>query len=429
MKPQIMFVDDEPSVLAGLRRLMHRRSRDWDIHLFSDAIAALDLLDRMPIDVLVTDMRMPRVDGVALLESVRRRYPSTARVVLSGHGDRDAILEAVGPTQQYLSKPCAPDQLERVVTTMVGTVQLLPDPRLRALLGGQRSLPKPPAVTSRLGALLADPRTTIKDVASVIERDLASTAEVLKLVNSSFFGLTSNVTSIERAVTLLGLDVIRAVVLAGSLFTADHQLPPGLDPAAFGDRGAAACLRARQIARLEGWEPQAVAQAGLAALLHDLGLLVLATGDPAAWAGYQRASSPRASSPRASSLREEPGRAAADLQRDAFGCTAARASACLLGLWGFAGPVVTALAGQPVDLDDARAVAAASPPELVVAYAQRTGTGPVRGATTGAYLDAGRAARWAGALAAPAADASGAGATGVDAAGAGGDSGAALLTR
>lgn len=380
MKPQVVFVD-EPNVLAGIRRTMRRRSQDWDIHLVDNVAEALDLLGSLSVDVLITDIGTPDVDGAALLEQARLRWPTTARVVLSGHADRDAILAAAGPTQQFLYKPCDPEHLVQVVSTVVDTVRLMDDPHLRALLGAQNNLPKPPGISSELTNLISIPGTTARDVAQLIERDVASCAEVLKLVNSSFFGLTNEITSIERAVALLGLDVIQALVLAGSLFAAEQVLPPGLDVQAISDHGLRAYLRIRRIAQLEGWDRPTVTQLGLAALLHDVGLLVLATCDPKGWDAYR--SSPADSSP-------------AQRQIDAFGYTAGRTSAYLLGLWGFSGPVVAALVNQPLDLDDPNTLATASPAELLVAYVHRDDAAPLAPDTAPkGYLDADRVARWA----------------------------------
>jgi HD-like signal output (HDOD) protein/ActR/RegA family two-component response regulator len=351
-RPQILFVDDEPSVLSALRRMLWKRHDDWDLHWATTSDEALGHLHDQHIDILVTDMRMPGTDGAALLEQARLHHPGTARLVLSGHADHDSIIAAAGPTQQFLSKPCDPAALENALDAAVATLRLMDDPRLRSLLGSQERLPKPPRIYTELTALTTRPQTTIADIARLIERDVATTAEVLKLVNSSFFGLASNVTSIERAVTLLGLDVIQALVLAGHVFTPGASLPAGLDASDLADRGLRACLAVRRIGQTEGWNATLIGQLGLAALLHDVGLLILAAADPPGWATYQTA---------------DPTTPTRTRQTQAFGCTIGHASAYLLGLWGFTQTIVTTLADQPLDLDDPAARAAASPATLALA--------------------------------------------------------------
>lgn len=352
-KPEILFVDDEPHVLSGLRRLLWRQKDRWSLSYVTSGAEALAHLAAHDVDVLVTDMRMPGMDGAALLDHVRRDHPGVARLVLSGHADHAAIIDTSGLTQQFLSKPCDQDLLIRVLESSVGAQQLVQSERLRSLIGGQKALPKPPEVYTQLLELTRDPATTMTDVARLIETDVAVTAEMLKLVNSSFFGLSSRITTSERAVTTLGLDVVKQLVLAGHVFRSSHDLPADLDAAALAERGLLGSRTIKRLGREEGWDPETTNRLSLAALLHDVGLLVLAADDHDAWQAY------RSSAPSTPQRQRE---------LDSFGCTIGLASAHLLGLWGFHEETVAALAEQPVDLFEPCSRYAASPAGLAVAF-------------------------------------------------------------
>ena len=76
---------------------------------------ALQLMATEPFDVIVTDMRMPGMDGAQLLEEVSRIHPKTVRIVLSGQADQDSMFRAVRTTHQYLSKPCNAETLKSTV--------------------------------------------------------------------------------------------------------------------------------------------------------------------------------------------------------------------------------------------------------------------------------------------------------------------------
>jgi len=76
---------------------------------------ALQMLATAPADVIVTDMRMPEMDGAQLLAEVERLYPQTARIILSGQCDRQTALTAVGPTHLFLTKPCDSARLIEVI--------------------------------------------------------------------------------------------------------------------------------------------------------------------------------------------------------------------------------------------------------------------------------------------------------------------------
>jgi len=385
-RAQIMFVDDDAGVLEGLRRQLWRRRETWDLHWAGSAGAALQYLSETHVDVVVTDMQMPGISGAELLEAIRTLHPGTARLVLSGHADHEAIIAAAGPTQQYLSKPCPADVLDAALTSALRALGLMADPTLRSLIGSLANLPKPPRIYTELTALIARPDTSAADVSRLLEQDVSSTTEVLKLVNSSFFGLATDVSSIDRAVALLGLDVIQALVLAGNVLMPTVGLPPDLDTTAIAEHGMRACLAVRRIGRLEGWEPASVNALGLAALLHDVGLLVLASAYPDRWQAYLQAD--RDASER-------------DRQTAAFGCTIGQSSAYLLELWGFPQAVVTTLAVCPLELSDLAERTAASPDALALAVARElTDSRPVAGSTAvytaaeGGYLHADRLAAW-----------------------------------
>src|SRR5580704_3137639 len=108
---KVIFVDDEPRVLQGLQRQLHDMRREWDMQFVDSGAKALALMARQPVEVIVTDMMMPGMDGAQLLSEVMKRHPHTVRLVLSGHADREAVLRLIGPAHQYLSKPCNAEEL------------------------------------------------------------------------------------------------------------------------------------------------------------------------------------------------------------------------------------------------------------------------------------------------------------------------------
>src|SRR5271169_5343602 len=111
MSKRLLFVDDETNILDGLRRALHGMRNEWDMHFVDSAEAALRALDEKPFDVVVSDMRMPKMDGAQLLELVKQRHPDVIRMVLSGQSSRAAVLRSLAPAHQFLSKPCDPQEL------------------------------------------------------------------------------------------------------------------------------------------------------------------------------------------------------------------------------------------------------------------------------------------------------------------------------
>lgn len=101
----VLLVDDEESITNSLRRLL--RSQPYDILVADSGAKALELLEQRPIDVVVSDARMPNMDGATLLAHIHRRYPSTLRILLTGYADMTMIAKAIneGQIHRYVSKP------------------------------------------------------------------------------------------------------------------------------------------------------------------------------------------------------------------------------------------------------------------------------------------------------------------------------------
>ena len=381
MTRRVMFVDDEPHLLAGLRRGLRMRRRDWELFFANGGAEALATLETEQVDIVVSDMRMPGMDGGQLLARVRELYPATARMILSGHADRQSIITAVGPTQQYLAKPCEIDVLVAAIERVLSVRELVTNETLRDVLGGVESLPKPPQVYDEMMAISADPDCSLSDVVEVIEKDLGTSTEVLRLVNSSFFGLPVRVESVARAVTLLGLETIQGLAVAGAVFGQGGTPPPGLDPGRLCREGLQTGMLCKRFALAEGWPRDAVNDAFFAGLLHRVALPVLAVAHPAAWAKV------RGEQP-ADPWEMAEGEAAQ------FGASATRSTAYLLGLWGFSETVVAAIADQPATMADLTATPAALLLTLARWYAMNPLAPLPDEPVEGGYLSRERLDRW-----------------------------------
>lgn len=101
----LLFVDDEPSILSSLKRLF--RPHGYRIHTAESGDEALEILEREPVDLVVSDMRMPEMDGAAFLERVRQQWPGVVRILLTGYADIESTVNAInrGEIYRYINKP------------------------------------------------------------------------------------------------------------------------------------------------------------------------------------------------------------------------------------------------------------------------------------------------------------------------------------
>ena len=185
---RILFVDDEKNILDGLRRAMHCMRSEWDMSFAASGAEALESLSRAPADVIVTDMRMPGMNGRDLLFEVKRLYPEAVRFILSGYANKTSIMEVVGSAHQYLSKPCEAITLKAAITRSFALRGLLQDERLVQKIGRIDTLPTLPGTYQRIVACLRGPDPELAEIAGIISSDVVMTAMILKLANSAFFG-------------------------------------------------------------------------------------------------------------------------------------------------------------------------------------------------------------------------------------------------
>jgi HD-like signal output (HDOD) protein/CheY-like chemotaxis protein len=215
---RILFVDDEPRVLGGLRRMLLPIANEWAMEFVDSAAAALALLRDKSFDVVVSDLRMPGMDGATLLREVKRLDPKVVRIALSGHADRELALRAVQVTHRFLTKPCDATQLRSVVQRACRLQNTIHAPAIRELVGAVTSLPALPEVHRELTEALSDGEPSIEHVAQIIEKDPAIASKALQIVNSSLFGLARNVTDIRTAASLLGIDAIQHLAFTAGIF-------------------------------------------------------------------------------------------------------------------------------------------------------------------------------------------------------------------
>lgn len=326
---RILFVDDEPRVLDGLRRMLYPRRKEWEMEFAVGGDAALAACAKSPFDVVISDMRMPGMDGATLLMHMKQRYPNSVRIILTGQSSQEAAMRAVPVAHQFLNKPCEASALQEVITRACNVQDLLASSDLREIVGSLESLPGVPRTYAAIRQKLSESEWTIADLADIIEYDPALVAKILQIANSGFFALPRHVYTLIDAISFLGASTIEKLVLSIEVVAAFGQ---------FGQVDVATIERHHHHSHLVGRIAQSLHQerhlaesSFTAGLLHDVGLLVLATCSPERFA--QAASD--AHQTRRPMFRSE---------KDLFGVTHAEVGAYLLGIWGLPFPIVEAAA-------------------------------------------------------------------------------------
>jgi HD-like signal output (HDOD) protein/CheY-like chemotaxis protein len=325
---RILFVDDEVNVLDGLRDLLRKQRKQWEMVFALGGQAALAELEKAPFDVVVSDMRMPHIDGAQLLTAVREHYPATARIILSGHAERESVVRALPVAHQFLSKPCDGNLLRIVVDRACELQRLLQNEGIRRIIGKLDRLPSVPHTYWELTRAVSFADTQLDDIAQIVEQDPAMVAKLLQLVNSAYFGLPRVISSVPQAVSYLGTDLLRALALTVHAFT----VVPVLARQGFSiETLQRHSLAVARFCRSCFTDSRRGGEVFTAALVHDIGKLIFAYGIPDMFS-------------KVVAERRVSGRPWYQIEAELLGVTHAEVGAYLLGVWGLPIGIVEAVA-------------------------------------------------------------------------------------
>ncbi len=335
-KIRILFVDDEPNILKGFKRSLRPLRSLWDMTFAPGGKQALTILEQSPFDVVLSDMRMPEMDGSQLLEIVRRTYPGIMRIILSGHSDEDLIMKSVKSAHQFLSKPCEKQTLISAVSRAGYLDNILQPSGLKDRLGGIECIPSLPSLYEEMMWDMDRGSGSADSVGRIIEQDMGMTAKVLQLVNSSFFGIHRHRSRVREAVSFLGIDIVKHLALDMNVFSRFNRALSIVGVEEIHDHSIRTAGIAKQIAgdgKMGNGKMNAKTadNAVICAFLHDIGRLLMAEYFSDQYervvrlAGQEQMTVPEA-------------------EQAVFNVTHAEIGAYLLGLWGLPDMIVEGIA-------------------------------------------------------------------------------------
>ncbi len=332
VKKRILFVDDESMVLKGIQRTLRKMRNSWDMTFTTSAGEALEILDTNPMDVIVSDMKMPEMDGTQLLGEVKQRHPHMVRLILSGHVEQETTIQSVQFAHQCLSKPCDAELLKQTLAKLFALREILSDDAIKKIVSQIESLPSLPSIYTEIMAEMQSDDPSINNVGEIIGRDVSMTAKILQVVNSVFFGLPRKIGNPQQAVKLLGLEAIKSLVLSVKIFSEfSQQQHAWFNIDGIFNHSISVSTHAKAIVKSEKMDQDLVNYSLMAGLLHDLGKLILATNFNQTYKQVMAES--RSSS-----------RQLWELEQEAFGTSHAEIGAYLMGLWNIENPIIEAIA-------------------------------------------------------------------------------------
>ena len=340
-KPSILFVDDEKNLLQGLQRSFYSMRSSCTLRFAEGGRQALEMLAQAPADIVISDMRMPNMDGVELLGQVQKVAPQAVRIILSGNSDHGMVRRTVHGAHQFLSKPIAVENLKAVLLRTIALRGMMANPEVIARIGRLNHLPTHPRLLSAVRQELEKADPELKKVGAAISRDIGMSARLLQLVNSAFFGLARRIVDPIEAMELLGVTLLKALLLEDFVQTDGAGVPDGEADRLWRHSLRVSAMTAGILTAEQA--PKNLVETGrTAGVLHDAGRLLLRS---------LPGSVPEPPS-------DDPGfiDEAIDEERRVFQVTHAEVGAYLLGIWGLPDELVEAVAWhhQPAKIPEGK---------------------------------------------------------------------------
>lgn len=329
---KIHFVDDDATVLQGLRRMLHRMRHEWDMRFFSSGAELLENLRINPPQVIVADMRMPGMTGAELLAHVKASNPEIIRLILSGYSDQERCMQTIGVAHQFLNKPCEPETLHNAICGILQIQGLMQNEKLLRLVAGIDHLPSLPNLYLEIKKELSSDDPSLERVIENIQIDPALTLKILQLVNSGFFGLPRRISEVTEAAQLLGVENLQSIVLYSGIYSqieTKGQLPICYEE--FSAHAMTVGHLAQAIGQMLNLPVFARKETFTAGVLHDMGKLIF---------GLHRTEAYR----KVLAGAKQQGYGLSELERSVFGVCHGELGSYLLGLWGLPSSLVEAVA-------------------------------------------------------------------------------------
>lgn len=329
---RILFVEDNPILLELYGIMLTGEPHRWQVKTAASGQQALELLEATVFDAVISDLEMPGMDGIQLLREVKARSPQTARIIVSGVTDQKLVAEGLHETHQFIAKPINSKAIKATLERINRLDAYLQNDTLKQLVSRLDTLPSFPSLYLEIMQELSNDDVSLEKIAAIVAKDPGMTVKMLQIVNSAATGLARKITSPVDAVQYVGTATVRALAISAHIFSCfEHTELKGFSVQELWDHAIRSAAVARKIMMLERAETAQVEDAYIAALLHDIGKLMLANNLPV---DFQLALD----------LAREQKLPFPEAEQKVFGATHAGVGGYLLGLWGMPSTIVEAVA-------------------------------------------------------------------------------------
>lgn len=328
----ILFFDPDENVLRGLKRALYSMRQQWQMEFLPNIEQAEQSLVEHAPDVVVADVSRSTKSGLLLLKKAQQSVPGAIRIGISAETDETTAVQAFNPTHRFLAKPFDITDLKAVILQALSLRSRIVNPRVTNFVSQMDKLPTVPSLLEQINQTLQRENVSLKEIALLVENDINITTQILKIVNSAYFGLFKNISSVQQAVSLLGLDLIKGLILGIDVFKG-FTCPAAANPLIerIWQHSLTVARILQRIVVQERRDAHLASTAFSLGILHDVGKLIFLTVLKEEYIELSADAS-------------QSGRPMWQIEKERYGLTHADAGAYLLGLWGLPEVLVSAVA-------------------------------------------------------------------------------------
>lgn len=344
MGNRVMFIDDDERLLASVRRQLMMRLSGCELLFCSSAKEALLAVQEKAPVAVVSDVRMPVIDGPTLLRAIGKDHPDTIRFALTGQSTVQQLEQAYAVTHQVFTKPYPAEKIGDTILQAMQFRSALDQCPYRSRLTSINNSSMNLRRASEVIQLLDNPETTTEELCSCIESDGAARTRLLSISNSAFFSPAKPITTVAGAVVLLGFAFVKAIYLACQLLQAtENSVSFEKETQACFEKGVAVGVQVQRIARLKKSTPHHRDSAMIAALFHQYGRVQVASVASEALKEFKLACRSNANTDSIT---------ISQIENQHFGASLGKIAAYVLFIHGLDAAICEAIAGQHSEPSD-----------------------------------------------------------------------------
>ncbi len=279
MKPSNIIIASNETSLSTYQDCFRSENPRWNVQFHSEPEDVKATIEEEEVAVVILDRNFGD-NALDIVDEIKAKQPSTQIYLVIRESEREHLELSLGGQVAFLPKPFTSSVIIESIRKSLAIESWLGQEKVKKLISGNEEFSSLPHMYLKIMGALNSRDASVEQIGQLISEDLAITTKLLQVVNSSFFSFDEEVSDITHAVTVLGIDHVKSLVLAIQVFRRSDNSGTQATIDRLLHHSMAVANAAKRITKYETEDPKREAEAYTAGLLHDIGKLVLLSSKP-----------------------------------------------------------------------------------------------------------------------------------------------------